>query len=127
MNLFLNYKDPVILINTTQDGYGDNTVSHVEHLYGLFVQKTGQSQINYTEIISSDAHVYLDIQNEYVLENAFRLEGMYIIANVEDFSQDESWYRISRAVVGQRKLLDNEINNVECFLTKCEPLEYGES
>ena len=35
MNLLLEYKDPILLIETGQDGYGDNTVIHVEHLNGL--------------------------------------------------------------------------------------------
>lgn len=127
MNQLLEYKDPVVLIETAQDGYGDNTVIHAEHLKGLFVQGTSQAEASYVEGISTDAHIYLDIENQFVLENAFRLEGMYIVCSLFGGSEEEAWYKIARCKVGQRKLLGNEVNNVHCFLTKCDALEYEES
>lgn len=126
-NQLLNYKDPVILIETTQDGYGDNAVSHIEKILGLFVQGNSQSESAYVEALGTDAHVYLDIDNPYVQENAFRLEGMYLICNLMGGKETESWYKIARCKVGQRKLLENDINNVHCFLTKCDALDYMES
>lgn len=122
MNLLLEYKDPVILINTAQDGWGDNAIGHIEHLNGLFLQGTNQAESNYVEALSCDAHIYLDIENPFVKENAFRLEGMYVVANLYGGIESESWYKIARAKVGQRKLLENDINNVHCFLTKCDAL-----
>lgn len=127
MNQLLTYKDPVILLETTQDGYGDNTVSHIEKINGLFVQGTSQSESSFVETIGTDAHIYLDIDNPYVRENAFRLEGMYLICNLLGGKEEWAWYKISRCKVGQRKLLDNEINNIHCFLTKCDALNYEES
>lgn len=127
MNKLLDYKDPVILIETAQDGYGDNTVAHAEHLNGLFRLGASQSQAGYVEGLATDAHIYLDINNEFVRANAFRLEGMYIIARLFGGSEAESWYKISRCIVGQRKLLENDINNIHCFLTKCDALDYEES
>lgn len=127
MNLLLDYKDDLLLIETAQDGYGDDSLAHVEEVKGLFLEGTSQSEINYTEMISSDAHVYLDIENDFVKNNAFRLEGMYLVANLYGGIETESWYKISRCKVGQRKLLENDINNVHCFLTKCEALDILES
>ena len=127
MNQLLEYKDPVVLIETAQDGYGDNTVIHAEHLKGLFVQGTSQAEASYVEGISTDAHIYLDIENQFVLENAFRLEGMYIVCSLFGGNEEEAWYKIARCKVGQRKLLGNEVNNVHAFLTKCDALEYEES
>lgn len=127
MNLLLDYKDDLLLIETTQDGYGDDSLVHVEEVKGLFLEGTSQSETNYTEMISSDAHVYLDIENDFIKNNAFRLEGMYLVANLYGGIETESWYKISRCKVGQRKLLENDINNVHCFLTKCEALDILES
>lgn len=127
MNQLLTYKDPLLLIETTQDGYGDNTVAHIEHVKGLFVQGTSQSQSSFVERIGTDAHVYLDINNAFVRGNAFRLEGMYIVANLFGDAEPEAWYKIARCKVGQRKLLENDINNVHCFLTKCDSLDIEES
>lgn len=127
MNLLLDYKDPIILVETGANGYGDETIVHAEHLLGLFHQGMSQTQINYVDTAGTDAHVYLDIENEYVQANAFRLEGMYIVAKFIDEPQQEAWYKISRVVVGQRKLLENDYNNIHCYLTKCEALDLEES
>lgn len=123
MNKLLNYLDTVRLIQTGQDGYGDHTIIADIPVGALFHEGTSQAESSYVERIGCDAHVYLDPENSYVKENAFRLEGMYIVANLYGGIEEESWYKISRVVVGQRKLLDNAINNVHCFLTKCDALE----
>ena len=127
MNKLLTYKDPVILIETGQDGYGDHSILHAEHLNGLFVQGTSVSRSNYTEMIGTDAHIYLDIENRFVRENAFRLEGMYLVVNLLGGKESDAWYKIERCKVGQRKLLENDINNIHCFLSKSDPLPYEES
>lgn len=127
MNQLLIYKDPVWLIETAQDMYGDNSIAHAEPVLGLFVQGTSQNETRFVEAIGTDAHIYLDISNPYVVENAFRLEGMYIVANLFGGPVNEAWYKISRVKVGQRKLLENDINNVHCFLTKCDALGEIES
>lgn len=127
MNQLLDYKDDLLLIETEQNGYGDNSLGHLEMVKGLFLEGTSQNEMNYTEMLGTDAHVYLDIENPYIKENAFRLEGMYLVANIYNGDDDESWYKISRCKVGQRKLLENDINNVHCFLTKCEALDILES
>ena len=44
MNQLLDYKDDLLLIQTEQDGYGDNIVYHIEPIKGLFIQGTYQSQ-----------------------------------------------------------------------------------
>lgn len=123
MNKLLNYQDTVRLIATAQDGYGDNTIATDIEVGALFHKGTSQSHSSYVERIACDAHVYLDIDNPFIQKNAFRLEGMYVVANLYGGKESESWYKISRVVVGQRKLLDNAVNNVHCFLTKCDALE----
>lgn len=127
MNKTLTYKDNVLLIDTTPDMYGDMAVSHMEHLRGLFVQGTSQSRSGYVDTISTDAHVYLDIENEFVKANAFRLEGMYVVVNLFGGDENQQWFKISSVKVGQRKLLGNEVNNVHCHLTKSTPLDLEDS
>ena len=127
MNLLLEYKDPLLLIDTAQDEYGDNSVSHVEHINGLFRLGASQSELGYVEGLNTDAHVYLDIENPYVQANAYRLEGMYVVANLHGGKESQAWYKISSCTLGQRKLLDNDLNNIHCRLTKCSALDYEES
>ena len=123
MNRLLVYKDVVRLVNTKQDGWGDNTIDVDIQVPALFHEGTSQSQSGYVERIACDAHCYLDIDNDYIRENAFRLEGMYLVANLYGGKDSESWYKISRVVIGQRKLLDNALNCCHVFLTKCDALE----
>lgn len=127
MNLLLEYKDPLLLIETGQDGYGDNAILHVEHINGLFRLGASQSEMNYVEALGTDAHVYLDIENQFVKENAYRLEGMYIVANLHGGRENQAWYKISSCILGQRKLLENDLNNIHCRLTKCAALDLEES
>lgn len=116
-------KDIVTLAETIVDGYGDRTVSVLTEVGALFHQGTGSSHSPNADVIDSDAHVYLDINNPVLLERGYRIEGMYIIANPFGAAKEESWYRISRVVVGQRKLLANNVDNVHAFLRKVESLE----
>lgn len=127
MNLLLEYKDPLLLIETGQDGYGDNTIIHIEHIMGLFRLGASQAEMNYVEALGTDAHAYLDIENQFVKDNAYRLEGMYIVANLHGGKENQAWYKISSCILGQRKLLENDLNNIHCRLTKCSALDLEES
>ena len=118
----LTYKDPLVLIDTTIDGYGDHTISHQESILGLFHNGTTINQVQYVEQNSPDAHVYLDNTNGFVLANVYRLEGMYLIANIFGGNVDDAWYKIQKVIVGQTKLLDNAVNDVHCMLIKTDPL-----
>ena len=119
----IKYNDSVVLIDTKQDGYGDNTISHVKLVKALFNMGSSQSQSNYVETLGTDANVYLDIDNKFVQDYATRLEGMYIIANPYGGSNSEQWYKISSVSVGQDKLLSNKIDNIHCNLSKCDALD----
>lgn len=116
--------DTVKLVTTTSDGYGDKTVSVLTEVKSLFIQRTGISHEDHADAIISDAAVYLDPKNETVLNNMYRLEGMYIIAQPFGQSSHESWYRITSVSVGQRKLLDNTVDNIYCRLEKAAGLPY---
>lgn len=116
--------DTVKLATTTSDGYGDKTVTILTEVDSLFIQRTAVVHESNTEGVESDATVYLDPQNAVVLENAYRLEGMYIIAQPFGQSDTESWYEIVGVNVGQRKLLNNVVENIHCSLNKVAGLAY---
>lgn len=117
-------QDTVKLATTTSDGYGDKAVTVLSEVACLFVQRTSVERGTNTEGVASDAVVYLDPRNPVVLDNSYRLEGMYIIAQPFGQSQEESWYRIIGVNVGQRKLLDNTVDNIHCDLEKVAGLAY---
>lgn len=120
--------DTVRIINTAVDGYGDAVVLDEAIVKGAFFQGTSQSHRNQTDMLETyDAHCYVDETDPWILEQAFRLEGMYLVLNLYGGSARESWYQIKDVQLGVTKLLDNVVNCVECFLSKCEPIELGES
>jgi hypothetical protein len=114
----MKYIDTVQLATTTNDGYGDQTVTVLTQAKAVFIQRTAVGHDNNADGIVSDAAVYLDPTNAVVTANVYRLEGMYIAANPLGGSQTQSWYRITHVTVGQRKLLNNAIDNVYCLLEK---------
>lgn len=116
--------DTVKLATTTSDGYGDKTVTVLTDVQCLFIQRTSVGRDTNAEAEMSDAVVYLDPVNQIVLDNAYRLEGMYIIAQPFGQSQEESWYKIVGVQVGQRKLLNNVVDNIHCTLDKIAGLAY---
>lgn len=117
-------KDTVKLATTTVDGYGDQSVAVLADVVCLFIQKTSFERGVNNEGVASDATVYLDPKNPTVLDNAYRLEGMYIIAQSFGSTQQDAWYRIQSTSVGQRKLLDNTVDNIYCRLEKVAGLPY---
>lgn len=126
MNLPLDYKDPMLLVEVGTNGYGDESVVHVEKLNGLFHQGLSQSQQHYAAVLGCECHVYLDIENEFVQKNFIRLEGMYVVCNIFGDQDKMCWYKIQKCVTGQRKLLDNDVNNLHCYLSKATALPLPE-
>lgn len=111
-------KDSCQLAEISTDGYGDREVEILTTIPCLFLQSTGNSHSNNVELATSDAHVYLDIENDAVKGRGYRIEGMYLLVNPFGADSEESWYKITRVEVGQRKLLTNEVDNVHAFLQK---------
>lgn len=111
-------KDTCQIAQVSTDGYGDKTLDVLTTVNCLFLQSTGYNHSNNVEMANSDAHVYLDIEEPTIKNVGYRIEGMYLIVNPFGASDDESWYRVSRVVIGQRKLLTNEVDNVHAFLQK---------
>ena len=119
----ITMKDTCIIAQTVSDGYGDTVATTLTEANCLFLQSSASRFSGTVEAKESDAHVYLDIHNP-ILENlGYRIEGMYLVINPFGASEEEAWYRITRVVVGQRKLLDNDIDNVHAYLRKVAKLE----
>lgn len=115
--------DTVTIINTAVDGYGDTVILEQADVKGAFFQGTATAMMNDTDMIETyDAHCYVDETAPFVVENAFRLEGMYLVASLYGYPSNKSWYKIRDVKLGVTKIRDNVVNNCHCFLQKCEPL-----
>jgi hypothetical protein len=120
MGVLLDYKDTVQLISThlSSDGYGTEIIDEIHDVTGLFLENTGISHGNYRTEVTADAEVYLDPTDSFVEENAYRLEGMYVVCNRFGGTEALQWYRIEQVIIGEDKLLGNTIDNVNCQLKK---------
>lgn len=116
------YKDVAELAEVTSDGYGDTTIEDTVEISCLFLQSTGHVHANNVDGFSADAHIYLDPTHALLLDRGFRIEGMFLKVAPFGSADGREWYRIVRVVVGQRKLLDNDVDNVHAFLQRVENL-----
>ena len=124
----INLQDTVKILNAGVNGYGDVVVLEEAEVLGAFFQGTSTSRTNNTDMLETyDAHCYVDETNEFVVDNAYRLEGMYLVANLYGGSEKEAWYKIRDVKLGVTKILDNQVNNCHCFLQKVEALNLTES
>lgn len=119
----IKFKDTIKLVITSQpNGYGDVSVESLVDLKCLFTESTGAMHSNHVDIINSDAYAYIDFTNDIVVQKAFRIENMYVIANIFNGIESKSWYKIRKVTVSRKKLTCNTIDNVRIYLNKCEAL-----
>ena len=114
----LEYKDTVTIVDTFIDGYGTERAQVQAVVSALFFENTGWSSGGNQIAVESDAGVFVNHKDTFILANHDRLEGMLIIANNLGGSEDEAWYRIIDVVVGQDKLLGNDVYQVILLLKK---------
>ena len=112
-------KDLCTIYKFSKNGYGDLSVGEKEIVKCLFLYGMSQSESMYTDATQTDAHAYLDIENEFVhrlMTKDFKTESYYFVIN--RYGQDE-WFKIDHVKIGRTVLTDNQDNNVHVFLTKC--------
>lgn len=126
MSVPLEYKDVVQLIvpSLSADGFATEIISEIEDVPGLFLSTTGYQHGGFQSADVSDAQVYLDPENDFVIDHFNRLEGMLVVANPFGEAEHMAWYRITSVITGQDKLLDNQIDNILCQLKKTKELPY---
>lgn len=119
----LNHKDNVILVVVTATGYGNKKVVIEQHdIKGTFLQNTGFLHTSNQDILDSDAILYPNERDPFVLANHNRLEAMYVIAPLYGADPDKSWFKISTVAVNRDHLLSNKIDNIQLTLKRTEAL-----
>lgn len=120
MGVELDYKDQVKIVSTTltADGYGTEVIEEIHDIDGLMIHNSGLQHSRFRTEIISDAEVYLDPEDEFIQSKSYRLEGMYILANQFNNTDSQEWYKIIQVIIGEDKLLDNEIDTISCQLKK---------
>lgn len=121
--MILNYQDEATIYKVTSDEYGrKKIVTETETIPCIFLQGIKVVQGDKSETIDADAVMYPDPENEFVLESANRLEGMFVKISLFGVDDGEAWYRIDSVTVNRDHLLSNQIDNILCVLAKSAPL-----
>ena len=119
----LTYFDTATFYKVSSGGYGNSkSVQSSDEVPCLFLQNTGFNNTNHQESVNSDAICYPDPQSEFLLDNNYRLEGMYVLAPLFDASDDQGWYKIVSVTVNKDILLENQVGNIVLGLKKTAKL-----
>lgn len=119
----LNYQDTSTFYKTVSGRYANNrTVSSLATVPIIWLQNTGYSHSNNQDIKDSDAICFPDPENEFIVSNAYRLEGLYILAPMFGVDDDNAWFRVESVEINRDHLLRNQIDNVQLFLKKVSKL-----
>lgn len=124
MSKRLNHKDHVIfVVVNSADGYGNSKQVVEQHdVKGTFLQSTGFVHSNNEDILNSDAVLYPNERDPFVIANHNRLEAMYVIAPLYDADPNKSWFKVTSVAVNRDHLLSNHIDNVQLTLKRTEAL-----
>lgn len=95
-----------------------------EHIPCLFRFGLSANQANYVDNTGTDAHCYVDLENEFIKNNKYRLEGFYLAFS--RYGEDEIWYEISKTIIGRTLITTNEDNCIHLFLRKVVKPEFLE-
>lgn len=121
MSVPLDYKDSVTLVLTGVDDYGNDTqVEESQVIPALVVQNTGYAHGANQDAITSDAYVYIDVNNDFVADNYDRLEEMYCIIEKYGNSAAVGWYKVTSVEVYDDILLNNLTDNIQLNLKKTD-------
>ena len=120
----IDYIHTIRVFETTVDGYGKHIITDYEDIPAVFEQKTGFGHSNYQDAVTSDAVALLDPTNQWVIDNADRLEEVLIVANPYGALESQSWYKVVDSAVGSYHQTSNEINTVQITLKKTRAIDY---
>lgn len=119
----LHYPDTATFVKVTPAAYSDNKVVEEQDCVPvIFLQDTGFDRSTFQEGVSADAVCFPDPSNEFVIDNHYRLEGMYILAPLFCVDDNEGWYKVTKVTIHRDHLLGNQIDNVQLLLKKTKPV-----
>lgn len=119
----LCYPETATFFRVSPDTYGNKkTILDQEEIPVFYGQNSLFSHSNNQDLIDSDGIIFPDPSNAFVIENANRLEGMYVYMNPFNGDPLDAWYKIESVTVSRDMLLTNTIDNVECLLKKTRSL-----
>jgi len=124
MTLALNYPDTATFVEArSNSGYANKKIVYQQFDCSvIFIQSTDFVHSGFQDNIDADAICFPDINNEFVVSLANRLEGLYILMPLFGAADSQSWYKVTKASVSRDHLLSNSIDNIQLDLKKAESI-----
>lgn len=121
MSLF-DYQDTATFVWTSSNEYGDRTVIDTAEVDCSFFQDISFIRSQFADSLDTDAIMYVDPDNQALLDKYYRLEGVYVLIDLFGASEESSWFRVVKATISRDNLLSNQIDNIELALKKARPI-----
>lgn len=105
-----------------KDGFGDLVIDKQATVKCLFIFGQARDESNFQQLATTDAHAYLDIDNDFVksiMTSDLKRNTYYFVIN--RYGRND-WYKIERVKIGRTVLTDNKDNNVHVFLSFSEKM-----
>jgi len=119
----ISYFDTVTIYKVSSGGYSNSkVVESSDDVACLFLQNTGFNRNNHQEAVSSDAICYPDPENTFLINNHYRLEGMYVLAPFFNADDEDGWYKVESVTINKDILLENKVGNIVLGLKKTAKL-----
>ena len=105
------------IVKITVDEYNRTSIEDEDwEVPCLFRFGLSENSSYYVDNTGTDAHCYVDLENDFIHRNEHHLEGMYLAFN--RYGGSTIWYQISKTVIGRTLLTENEDNCIHLFLRK---------
>lgn len=118
----IQFDDTVTLITTTVDEYGSDVLGQSEAVQAAIDLNTGYTHASNQDAVTSDAIAFLDPSDEFIADNYYRLEEMYLVIDLFGTPEPRAWYKITEVNVARDTQLCNEIDHIEALLKKTSPV-----
>lgn len=112
------FKDTVTLYEVTSDHYGDPVIGEAHVMKGAYEQTTTKQHSDHQDFIAGAPRLYLPPEDAYLLERAYRIEGMFVQVNLFGGGTQDHFFEITEASPIRDTLLGNQVWHVECELRK---------
>lgn len=119
----LRFNEIITLYKPTTNDYGKDVLGTGEEVKALYEQITGHEHGNFQDSLSGTSRLYLDASNQFLLDNAYRLEGMILKINPFNATDSDQYFRITACIVGRDMLRYNQVRHVECELQKTDDFD----
>jgi len=116
----LKYQDKITLVSVEIDEYGTEYAKDEAVIPAIVDYSSGYTHSDHQDLLDTDAVVAIDPNNQFVLDNHFRLEEFLVKIKLLNKTD---WYKITDVSIAKDSLLCNKFRHIELRLKKTAGVE----